>query len=81
MTTKFGIWCEVWGGVTGHRTSWLKNIKNNAKIWEFETEEEAQAMATHYQNTVGANSLRIAEYSYTVRPLSVIDEILQGIQA
>jgi hypothetical protein len=24
LTPMFGIWAEVWGGVTGHRCGWLK---------------------------------------------------------
>jgi hypothetical protein len=23
---KWGIWCEVWGGITGSRSAWLKDI-------------------------------------------------------
>jgi hypothetical protein len=25
MTQQYGVWCEVWGGVTGYRAKWLKS--------------------------------------------------------
>jgi hypothetical protein len=37
---KWGIWCEVWGGITGSRSAWLKDID---AIWEG-TKEEAETM-------------------------------------
>jgi hypothetical protein len=76
---KFGIWCEVWGGVTGHRTAWLKNIKDSTKVWEFDDETEAQVMAAHYQNSTNSNPHRTANFSYTVRPLTAISQMLEKL--
>ena len=39
----FGIWAEVWGGVTGHRCAWLKA---DGVIQQYQTREEAEAEAT-----------------------------------
>jgi len=39
---EWGVWCEVWGGVTGSREAWLKS--NGARA-TFATREEAEAEA------------------------------------
>jgi len=41
--TKYGVWCQVWGGVLGPRSSWLKH---DGKRYETENEEEAAFIAT-----------------------------------
>ncbi len=35
---QFGIWCEVWGGVTGSREAWMKR---DGKVHAFLDEQEA----------------------------------------
>jgi hypothetical protein len=62
--TKFQIWCEVSGGVTGHRQAWLKA---DGKIQQFDTEAEAQAEADRLQQATNGNPHRKANFSYTVR--------------
>jgi len=58
---KYGIWCSVWGGVTGHRQAWLKE---DDKIWTG-TEEEAMKRATELN---AAQRMSTAHFSYEVQP-------------
>jgi hypothetical protein len=64
---KWGIWCQVWGGVTGHREAWMKN--REGKIAEFDTIEAAQEEARMHAKTTMGNPHRGASFSYSVRPL------------
>lgn len=66
MDYPFGIWCEVWGGRTGNRTSWLKDM---GRIVSFKTYESARAYADELQRTNNGNPNRTAEFRYTVRTL------------
>jgi hypothetical protein len=62
----FGIWCEVWGGVTGHRAMWLKA---DGKLAEYATREEADAEAQRLNKERNSNPYRKADFSYTAKPL------------
>jgi hypothetical protein len=62
----FGIWCQVWGGVTGRRSAWLKA---NDEIQRFETREQAAAQATRLARERNANPHRTARFRYWVRRL------------
>lgn len=39
---KYGIWCQVWGGVTGTRSSWMKHDGQRYETTNF---EEAATLA------------------------------------
>jgi len=60
---RWRVWCRVSGGVTGTREAWLKN--GNGVIEEFDTREEAQAVASRLNATMGRNSA--VSFYYTVR--------------
>jgi hypothetical protein len=62
---RFGVWCEVWGGVTGHRAAWLKSSKGRT---EFATQAEAEAEAQRLRSKTLSNT-RAASFSYSVRVL------------
>lgn len=63
MYRGWGVWCEVWGGVTGFRQSWLK--RDDAVV-EFETEAEARIKADELKvNAVGMK----AQFNYSPRRL------------
>lgn len=59
----WGIWSEVYGGVTGHRQAWQKDIDGN--VIRFETEADADAEATRLRRTVGLNSS--ATFNFTAQ--------------
>ncbi len=61
----FGIWCEVWGGVTGSRRSWLKADGENPTVWR----EQAEAEAARLAQDRNSNPHRTATFNYTVRRL------------
>jgi hypothetical protein len=61
-TRIWGVWCEVWGGVTGSREAWLKA---DGKVATFATKEEADAEARD-QNNRTANNPR-ASFRYSAR--------------
>lgn len=63
---EFGVWCEVSGGVTGFRQSWMKS---DGVIRRFATREEAQAVVDAMQSRTRGNPHRTANFSYTVRTL------------
>lgn len=62
--SKFGVWCEVWGGVTGHRASWLKS--NESEVQLFETYAAAEAEAQKY-NQRARQPTQQASFSYRVK--------------
>ena len=62
----FGIWCEVWGGVTGSRRSWLKA---EGEIQRYDTREQAEAEAARLAQDRNSNPHRTATFNYTVRRL------------
>lgn len=68
MSKTFGIWCEVWGGVTGPREAWLKDNDGLRRV--FATRDEAEAEAARLNDKFGRNPNRKAEFSYTARPLT-----------
>ncbi len=62
----FGIWCEVWGGVTGSREAWLRC--DNARVRfadQTEAEREAERL-TRDRNEPGTG----AYFHYEARRLS-----------
>jgi hypothetical protein len=63
---NYGVWCEVWGGVTGSRASWLKQNGQTAK---FTTLEAAEKQAAEHQRTTMGSPYRTAIFSYSARPL------------
>lgn len=65
----WGVWCEVWGGVTGSRAAWLKSDGALRMM----TRAEAIAEAERLQSSIASNPNRIAEFSYTARPLGAND--------
>lgn len=62
----WGVWCEVWGGVTGAREAWLKN---DGKIAAFATREEAETEARHLNDKMASSRSR-ASFRYTARQQS-----------
>jgi len=64
MGDKFGIWCEVWGGVTGSRKSWLTRLGTRM---EFDSFSEAADEAAQLTNNVMSNPYRKANFRYTAR--------------
>jgi hypothetical protein len=69
---EYRIWCEVWGGATGHREDWLKDDGNVAT---FATREEAEAEAAQLNTSANGNPHRKANFSYTVREVPVCASI------
>lgn len=62
---KYGVWCEVFGGVTGSREAWLKS---NGELMKFATFEEAQAEARRCQSV--DRRFSTANFRYTARELN-----------
>lgn len=62
----YGVWCEVWGGATGARSSWLKR---NRQIQTFTDREQAQKMADQMTRVIANNPMRKAEFRYTVKEM------------
>jgi hypothetical protein len=60
----YGVWCEVWGGITGNRTAWLKA---DGKIAEFDSIAEAAAEAARLQATANGDLYRTANFRYTAQ--------------
>jgi len=63
---KFGVWCEVSGGVTGSRCAWLK--RNGVRA-EFDAQAEAEAEAARLMSRNGSNPYRTADFRYTAREI------------
>jgi hypothetical protein len=61
----FRIWCEVWGGVTDRRASWLKS---NGGVAQYITREEAEAEAARLNRKMGGNSYSTTSFRYSVKP-------------
>jgi hypothetical protein len=65
MTSEtFGVWCEVWSGVTGSRSAWLKS---NGVVQTFETHEEAERRASDLNIQMNGRPHRKADFRYSVR--------------
>jgi len=60
----FGIWCKVWGGVTGLREVWLKE---NGVMVEFSNRIEAEKVAAGLTQDTMGDPNRTANFEYTVR--------------
>jgi hypothetical protein len=58
----YGIWCEVWGGVAGHRESWLKV---EGEIQRYKTKEEAEAIAADIRTRTRSHAT--ANFRYTAK--------------
>lgn len=65
MTARFGVWCAVWGGVTGSRADWLKSGDSRA---EFATLAEAEARAADLMQS--RSLIGPAQFHYSARPLA-----------
>lgn len=63
---KFGVWCEVWGGMSGSRESWLKE---NGKRSEYATASEAAEVAHKLTRGVAENPFRTANFRYTAKAI------------
>jgi hypothetical protein len=61
----YGIWCEVSGGVTGHRASWLKV---EGIIQRYDTFGEATAIAADLQRKANG-SYATASFHYEPREI------------
>ena len=60
----YAVWCEVWGGITGTRASWLKG-KHGAQ--EYDTLEEAEKMAAIMNENMNNRPNRTAVFEYTAK--------------
>lgn len=58
----YGIWCEVWGGITGRRESWLKV---EGEIQHYKTLEEAEAIAADISDRTRSHAT--ASFRYTAK--------------
>jgi hypothetical protein len=59
----WNIHCEVWGGVTGHRMSLLKDSEGNVAV--FDTKESAEDKAREL-NEYANGPHKTCNFSYTV---------------
>lgn len=59
ISARFGIWCKVSDGVTGHRTAWLKS---NGAIVEFDTFDAAEAEAKRLNHETRSHPWARFEY-------------------
>ena len=68
---NWGVWCEVSGGITGHRQAWLKSTRPSKKhpqgIVARLTEAAARAKADELNRTMSRNTK--ARFSYTAKEL------------
>ena len=62
----YGVWCEVWGGVAGHRASWLKL---DGQVQAFADRQQADDTAQALMDSIACNPHPKALFSYTVREL------------
>ena len=65
MTKRYGVWCEVFGGVTGFRHNWLKSNDEVCKFAEYEEAEEEARLLNMKMNGPNAR----AYFSYSARLL------------
>jgi hypothetical protein len=64
IEARWGVWCQVWGGVTGHREAWMKRGDG---IATFDTKEAAEAEAAAMRANVSRYSN--ASFNYTARAI------------
>lgn len=62
---KYRIWCEVWGGVTGARQSWMKDTDGG--IQEYDNKEDAEKVVGNLNRSRGRNST--TSFRYTVKEM------------
>ena len=65
--TRWGVWCEVTGGVTGTRRAWLRH---EDALAVYDKREDAEAEAKRLNQTIGSNPNRKAEFLYVARQMS-----------
>lgn len=63
---RYGVWCEVSGGVTGYRSAWLKG--KGGAVWRG-TESEANRKASSLERESNGNPYRTAAFRYEARPI------------
>jgi hypothetical protein len=63
----YGIWCEVWGGITGSRASWLKD---HGELQTYSDPKQAQQRADVLNEIITNNPHRTAEFRYTVKVIT-----------
>lgn len=61
---SWGVWCEVWGGVTGRREAWLKQ---NGKVALFATRGAAAGEAARHMSRQMGAPHRTANYRYSAK--------------
>lgn len=61
----WGVWCEVWGGVTGSRCAWMKGA--DGAVMVFASEASAAIRAEEQAACVAGNAR--AQFRYTPRRL------------
>jgi hypothetical protein len=70
---SYGIWCEVWGGVTGHRGAWLKAGGVRLAVFETlaEAEAEARRLTMRMNNKNEKRSIAPVSFRYSAQCLPV----------
>jgi len=61
---KFGIWCAVSGGVTGHREAWLKEGGERVELDDY---EKARQTAKELQDKKKDHPYAV--FAYVARPI------------
>lgn len=64
-TTVYGVWCQVTGGLTGHREAWLKQASGKYRLFDTLAEAEAEALAQTARKKYSP-----AVFTYTAQPWS-----------
>lgn len=62
QSAAWGVWCQVWGGVTGRREAWLKEAGAVARF----DEAGARDRAAHLQRTMGGAGSSVT-FSYVAK--------------
>lgn len=69
MTKRYRIWCEVWGGVTGERSGWLR-VDDDDSIFETTDRQEAEDMRIEMSAQQGLGPCP-ATFRYSIRSKSI----------
>lgn len=64
---SYGIWCTVFGGVTGHRENWLHQ---SGDLFETESLSYAERMAADLNEQMNKSPSRAATFRYKVVPFT-----------
>lgn len=62
---SWGVWCEVWGGVTGSRSAWQKGKDGSPEA--FATRELAEEAAKERRRNL--SPFRTAEFRFTAKEM------------